>query len=463
MEELLKTYFQETHLSRSDRGFLTELVFGAIRVRGTLRVLSEHFLTRPMMETHRSLRAALAIGLYQRVYLQTPPHAVVDATIEAWRSLGAIPGRTDQIDGAAGLLNAVLRRACECIQHLPSGTEPTAEEQTQIIRANRAWVRIEGLHLPAEPHWELLGAQYSHPPEMVRLWFERYDERTIREILDRNNQTPTLFLAVRSDQELESFIRELGVGGLEAEVIGDNSLPSICIKTPTPIEQIPGYASGEFWVQDRSARRLAGMLPLREGVSLLDLCAAPGGKLATLLDRGGIDEAIACDVSEAKLRRIAENLVRLRFDPTSTTPRKGANSAKGQPLAKVGLTCVPRESERLRFDRKFDQIIVDAPCSNTGVLNRRHEARWRFLPEDVRALTRIQHGLLEAAVRHLAADGDLLYTTCSLEPSENAGIVFEVLSRHTDLRLVKEMEILPGDEGGDGGYGALLKRDQGGW
>ncbi len=463
MEELLRTFLQETHLSRSDRGFLTELVFGAIRMRGTLRVLSEHFLTRPMMETHRSLRAALAIGLYQRVYLQTPPHAVVDATIEAWRSLGAIPGRIDQVDGAAGLLNAVLRRACEVIQHVPSETEPTAKEQTQVIRANRAWVRIEGLQLPSEPHWELLGAQYSHPPEMVRLWLERFEEATIREILDRNNQTPSLFLAVRSDQELESFLRVMGAGGLEAEVVGDSSLPSICVKTPTPIEQIPGYANGEFWVQDRTARRLAAMLPQREGDSLLDLCAAPGGKLATLLDRGGISEAIACDVSESKLRRIAENLVRLRFDPSGRTPRPVGTRTNEPPLAKVGLTCVPRESERLRFDRKFDQIIVDAPCSNTGVLNRRHEARWRFLPEEVRALTRIQHGLLEAAVRHLAAGGDLLYTTCSLEPSENAAIVFEVLSRHTDLRLVEEMEILPGDEGGDGGYGALLKRDHGGW
>jgi len=443
MESLLGEYAESVHLSSSDRGFLTELCYGAVRHRNTLRALAEHYLARPLIETHRSLRAALAIGLYQRVYLDTPPHAVVDATIQAWRSLGAIHGARAQIDGAAGLLNAVLRRACETISRLPAGTEPP--DPTEAIRAGDRWVRIPGFGLSAENRAELLGVQYSHPSEMVRLWLERYDDATLRRILERDNRAPPLFLAVRADHDLEAFQRLLRVGGIDTVPAGDAALPTLRVLTPTAIERIPGYAAGDFWVQDITARRLVSMMPRRSGGSLLDLCAAPGGKLATLLDRGGIASAVACDVSDEKLRLVAENLTRLRFDPNA-----------------IGLVEVPRDPERLRLDRNFDQILVDAPCSNSGVLARRHEARWRFLPEEIRSLTQIQHGLLEAAVRHLASGGDLLYTTCSLEPAENSGQIHDLLGRHTELRLIEEREILPGDEeDGDGGYGALLRRERG--
>jgi 16S rRNA (cytosine967-C5)-methyltransferase len=440
MEALLGEYLESVHLAPSDRGFLTELCYGAVRHRNTLRGLAEHYLARPLIETHRSLRSALAIGLYQRVYLDTPPHAVVDATIQAWRSLGAIHGSREQIDGAAGLLNAVLRRACETISRLAPGVEPT--DPTEAVRAADRWVRIPGLRLPADNRAELLGAQYSHPGEMVRLWLERYDDATLRRILERDNRAPPLFLALRAGRDLEAFRRLLRVGGIETEPAGDASLPSLRLITPTAIERIPGYATGDFWVQDITARKLVSLLPKREGGSLLDLCAAPGGKLATLLDRGGIASAVACDVSDEKLRLVAENLTRLRFDTSS-----------------IGLVAVPREPERLRLDRNFDQILVDAPCSNTGVLARRHEARWRFLPEEMRSLAQLQHGLLEAAVRHLALGGDLLYTTCSIEPGENGGRIHDLLVRHTELRLVEEREILPGaDDDGDGGYAALLRR-----
>lgn len=443
MESLLGEYAASVHLAPSDRGFLTELCYGAVRHRNTLRILSEHFLARPLIETHRSLRAALAVGLYQRVYLDTPPHAVVDATIQAWRSLGAIRGSRAQVDGAAGLLNAVLRRACETISRLPPGSEPP--DPTEAIRAGDRWVLVPGLRLSAENRAERLGLQYSHPPEMVRLWLERYGDATLRRILERDNRTPPLFLAVRADRDLEAFQRLLRVGGIETAPAGDPSLPSLRVLTPTAVERIPGYESGDFWVQDITARRLVSLMPRRSDVSLLDLCAAPGGKLATLLDRGGIASAVACDVSDDKLRLIAENMSRLRFDPHT-----------------IGLVEVPREPERLRLDRNFDQILVDAPCSNTGVLARRHEARWRFLPEEMRALSQIQHGLLEAAVRHLASGGDLLYTTCSIEPAENSGQIHDLLGRHTELRLVEEREILPGDDDdGDGGYAALLRRERG--
>ena len=122
---------------------------------------------------------------------------------------------------------------------------------------------------------------------------------------------------------------------------------------------------------------------------------------------------------------------------------------------------VEEDPERVRIPRSFDQILVDAPCSNTGVLARRHEARWRYLPENLREHQRLQIALLRLAARHLAPGGDLLYTTCSIEPSENADVVHSVLRAFPELRLVREVEVLPGDdpkEPGDGGYGALFQR-----
>ncbi|MGA1488000.1 MAG: transcription antitermination factor NusB [Planctomycetota bacterium] len=446
MEELLGTYLSDTHLAGSDRGFLTEICYGAVRHRNTLRALAEFFLSRPLKDTHRSLRAAIAVGLYQRIYLQTPPHAAVGETVAAWRTLDPIPGPREQTDGAAGLLNAVLRRACESITHLPEGEEPT--EPLSCVRIARGWAKIDEFLLPKDHRAEALGIQYSHPTEMVRLWLERYDDATLRRLFDRDNETPPLYLALRRDRDPDAFLRMLRIAEIEAIQVEGKELPTFRVLTPTPIERIPGFASGDFWVQDITARRLVNLLPKRTGVSLLDLCSAPGGKLATILDRGGIAEAFACDVSEAKLRLIAENLQRLRL-----------HGEPGQ--ADVHVADIPRESERLRFNRKFDQILVDAPCSNTGVLNRRHEARWRFLPEEVRSLTRIQHALIEAGIRHLAPGGDLLYTTCSIEPAENADTIFEILGRHTDIHLVEQTEVLPGEGEGDGGYAALLRRD--GW
>ena len=445
MEDLLHEYLSDTHLTGSDRGFLTELCYGSVRHRNTLRALTEHYLSRPLVETHRSLRAAIGIGLYQRVYLETPPHAVADATIEAWRSLDPIPGPRVQTDGAAGMLNAVLRRACDEIQHTEDADGTNPPDEAESIRTSKGWARVPGLGLPTDHRAEQWGIRYSHPTEMVRLWSERYEDSKLVQIFERNNKTPPLFVALRSTVEPESFERLLKLGGIEATAVGSPELPTYRIETSTPIDRIPGFATGDFWVQDLTARQLSARLPKRKGVRLLDLCAAPGGKLATLLDRGGIAEAVACDVSEKKLRRIAENLERLKL-----------HGVPGS--AQIGLVEVDRDARHLRFDQKFDQILVDAPCSNTGVLNRRHEARWRFLPEDLRVLQRLQHDLLDAAIRHLAPGGDLLYTTCSIEPSENSDVVFELLRRHTDLRLVEEIEILPGDEDGDGGYAALFQR-----
>jgi len=440
IEGLLKGLFKAVEIEPSERRFIAQLCYGSVRLRGTLRFISERMLNQPLSRHPRTVRAALSLGLYQAVYLRTPDHAVVDTTIDAWRAIAGGEIRGFEEKRWSGVLNAVLRRVCSRIQRLSTDVE----DPDDAVWTPEGWCRLQKLGLPsAKENAALrLGIQFGHPAEMVRLWLDRFDLETLRAMMKRNNDPPPLYLILRQPLAVADQLERLRETGIEAsEVTSDPR--AVEVLRPGAIEALPGFDGGDFWVQDVSARRLALMMPERVGCRLLDLCCAPGGKLATLLDRGKFSSVLAVDVSDRKLRLVVENLERLRL---SDRP--------------VRLLETSREAT-LRVDENFDQILVDAPCSNSGVFNRRHEARWRFLPEVLRGLEGIQLGLLRSAVRHLAADGDLLYTTCSIEPAENSAIVHALLRQEPDLRLVEEVEILPGDGGGDGGYGALLKRSGG--
>ncbi|MCA8960140.1 MAG: hypothetical protein KDC38_06485 [Planctomycetes bacterium] len=441
VEKLLGDLFEATRFETRDRAFITEISYGYVRRLNTLEALIAHFARRPADEVDLPVRVTIALGLYQFLYLETPPHAAVDATLAGFRRhaeryrIGSA-----RVDRSAGLINAVLRRATREVTRVP--LDAADPEDADLIRGHQDWIRVPGLNLPGRnrnvhARWAV---QYSHPQEMVRLWHERYPEQTLIEILIRDNERPTTHLVLRADgPSPDSFIRRLGVAGVVASRTGVSR--TLALESPGRIESIPGYDAGEFWVQDVTARRLSLMLPRRDDVRLLDLCAAPGGKLISLLDRGPFSEVLACDVSEERLRRVAENLDRVRL---ADAPVRAAE--------------LPDDPDRIRFDHHFDQILVDAPCSNTGVLNRRQEARWRFVPEVVRELVQLQKGLLRAALRHAAPSAQVLYTTCSIEPDENNEVVHDVLRSQPDFQLVEEREVLPGEGGGDGGYGALIQR-----
>ncbi len=436
MEQLIREYLQHCDLSTSDRGFLVELCYGSVRMRGTVQYLARAFMDRPFTEVSRTTRSAIALGIYQRTYLRTPDHAVVSETVDGWRQVK--DPKIDSID-RSGYINAVLRNLCDGIEDV----DEDLGDPRNAVRVLTGWARFGRLTLQGGDAGRIQrwSVQYGHPPELVRRWLERYPIEKVRLMLERDNKTPPLFIVLRQPRELKHQIRLLKKAGLEAKAA--QGAPRILEVTGAGlIEKIPGYYSGDFWVQDVTARRLALCMPHREGAHLLDLCAAPGGKLATLLDRGGIESATACDISDVKLDRIRDNLERLQLGDS----------------CRLQLLEVSRDASRLRLDQSFEQVLVDAPCSNSGVLNRRHEARWRFSPEVLGDLEQQQMALLKAGVRHLIRGGHLLYTTCSVEPQENQDMIRRTLEQNTELRLIEEIEILPGDLGGDGGYGALLQR-----
>jgi len=438
METTLAELLDGSELPPRDRAFATELAYGYVRRVNSLDMVCGHLANRAAEDLDGPVRTAIDLGLYQHLYLATPAHAAVDATLTALRSYsrGSIPD--SRLDKAAGVVNAVLRRATrECVRVPLTEGDP---DDPELLRGDQDWIRVPGL--PVTPRTRnahaLWAVKYSHPQEMVRVWHERYPEEVLLQMLVRNNQRPRMHLIVRRDQAIDSFLRRLELAEIPAERLGAPRTVSV---ESGRVPSIPGFDDGDFWVQDATARRLSLMLPEREGGTLLDLCAAPGGKLMSLLDRGSYTTTLACDVVEERLRRVAQNIVRTRLDSTT-----------------VQFLELPEDPDSIRLSNNFDHILVDVPCSNTGVLNRRHEARWRFLPEHLRELVQRQKALLRAAMRHVSSGGHILYTTCSLEPDENSGVIHDGLRGQSEIRLVEEREVLPGEGGGDGGYGALLTR-----
>lgn len=435
-----------------DRGFLTELTYGITRHRNTLSRLSKSFLDRPEKLTDRILEHALFLGFYQAVYLKTPSHALVNSTIEAYQQVSRQQRKTEQwISSAKGLLNAVLRKACREITFEEDSPEQRRDLGT--VRVGEGWARAPQLKLPTanDNLPALLGIKYSHSPEIMRLWLARFGEEETCRICDHNNRQPVTQLVLRHDVDLSHQARKLRLLSVEAtERPADHVIE---VRQAGAIDRLPGFEDGNFWVQDRTARRLVQLMPKRPDATLLDLCAAPGGKLMALLNGRTFKQVTACDVSREKLHLISTNLERIGW------------------ARRVELEEISDEPDRVKLRQNYQQILVDAPCSNSGVFNRRVDARWRLLPESLRELQQLQLKLLSAAARHLETRGDLVYSTCSIEPSENEEVVQRFLSRHASFRLVEEMVVLPGDREADangetipesipsdGGYGARLTR-----
>jgi 16S rRNA (cytosine967-C5)-methyltransferase len=229
----------------------------------------------------------------------------------------------------------------------------------------------------------------------------------------------------------EALLSALVQAGLTAEV-GDHP-QAVRLREHAAVRDLPGYAEGWFSVQDESAMRVASALAPAPGSTVLDLCAAPGGKtthLAELMgDRGRI---VAWDADEERLKTVTALAGRL------------------------GLTSI--ESVREAPAGPFDAVLVDVPCSNTGVLGRRPEVRWRLTPDDLRYLVPLQLRLLRLGCQRVRPGGVVVYATCSIEPEENGSVVRAVLREREGLRLEAEEEAVPGRPA-DGGYWARLRRE----
>jgi 16S rRNA (cytosine967-C5)-methyltransferase len=430
-EDLLERALGPAQLSPPDRRLCQELVYGAVRWQAALDGLiarkTDGREQKPMLQN------LLRLGLYQIFWLdRVPNHAAVHETVELARRAG--------FSRQTGFVNGILRNYVR---------------EADLTRELLAKLKTTD---PA------LG--WSHPGWLVARWQKFFGEAKTAQLLEWNNTPPKTFARVntlkigeerragvpnqkeksgtatrRPSQAgiIDALLEKWREEKLEYDLVRRDWLdekPVFELKSHPSLASLASFRDGWFYVQDPSTLLAPLLLAPERGETILDYCAAPGGKttfIAQLIDNQG--QIVACDESEERLKLIQQNCARL------------------------GVTCVETISNPQSAIRNphFDRILVDVPCSNTGVMRRRLDLRWRITPQEISRLQKKQLTLLKQAAAQLKPGGVLVYSTCSLEPEENSGVVNQFLATTKNFKLEIERQLLPFVDGMDGAYVAVLK------
>ena len=397
-------------LEARDAAFSRRLAYGVVRWYSALDWLAGELLDRPMKSRDSDVQRLVLMGIYQLWKEDTSSHAAVHATAECARSLGK--------PWAVGLINAVLRRFQREEESLLAGLAKVDEQY-------------------AHPDWLLA--------EMKSDWPEQWQE-----IANANNTPAGLWVRCNPGRASVQQIRDRLE---EAEFITSvhPDVPhALEIKPAASVDRLPGFADGWFSVQDPAAQLAATLADPQAGEKILDACAAPGGKTGHLLELQGEIDLLALDLYEGRTALVAENMERLGLKPTLKTADAG-------------------QSADWWDGEQFHRILLDAPCSATGVIRRHPEIKWLRTPEQVDEVISTQQTLLQQLWPLLHAGGILVYATCSVLKRENSQQIHEFLDKHSDaecigpesipgLKMEFGQQILPGAQDMDGFYYAVLRK-----
>lgn len=377
-----------TSMDDRDRAHIQALAFGAIRWHHRHAVILAELLDRPLRNRDRILEALLSVGLFQLNDPEQPDYAAVSATVGATRLLGQ--------PRAAGLVNAALRRY--------------QREATSILE--RVMVDEE--------------ARYAHPAWLIRQLQQDWPD-CWAELLEANQRPPPLWLRVN---RMRSTVAEYAAQLQTGPGVAATALPGIAhalkLETAVALNKLPGFSAGLVTVQDAASQLAAEFLDPHPGMRVLDACAAPGGKSTHLLEHAaGAIALTALDISPERLRLVESNLTRLGLS---------AQLIAGDATA----------PENWWDGRPFDRILVDAPCSATGVIRRHPDIKFLRRAADIPILADRQALMLDKLRPLLRPGGQLLYSTCSLFHSENSAVVSKFLAAHPDMRLLPLPQDLPG-------------------
>lgn len=424
--QILDRIASEGTVSAEDRALANEIVLGTIRRSRTIDSVLKPHSQRAQNEVEAELWTLLRVGAFQLLFLDgVPRHAAVDETIKTARWLDR--------ERWCGFLNGVLRNLSRGLTD--QWVEVPAADAVPVAPGRFRQLTAAAFPDPETSPLRYFAEAFSFPDWLADRWGAHATPEELFELGFHFNGTPRMSLRVNPLKATrEDVLRDLAAANYVA-MPGEHP-QCIWLEGTARVADLPGFAEGRLTVQDESAMGAAMLLAPRPGDRVLDLCAAPGTKtthLAELMHNEG--EILATDVSEDRLARVAENCARL-----------GVGIVKTKPIAADGGN-LPHGP--------FDRVLVDVPCSNTGVIGKRPEVRWRLRPDEISELTVLQQRLLRAGLNRLKPGGRLVYSTCSIEPDEDQKVVASLVAKRPNVQILDEVWHFPG-EPGDGGYQALL-------
>lgn len=402
----------QSQLDQKDLPLVQEITFGICRYLPRLESIIKQLVEKPLKDKTRLVHCLLLVGLYQLLYMRVPAHAAVDEVVNATKKL--------KLDSFRALTNGVLRR---------------------FLREQEAILAV------VDKHW-----QTQHPE-----WFVNKIKKVYpcwREIVEANNQRPPMW--IRANLQ---YIKAKDYAVLLGELVAKNSenltacIPdcAILLENPVSVNKLMNFEQGWAIVQDAHAQWSAELLDAQNGELILDACAAPGGKTTHILEKAPQANVIALDIEESRLKRVRENLARL-----------------GQ-TAKVICGDASKPNEWLEEGVMFDRILLDAPCSATGVIRRHPDIKWLRKESDIAELVELQGKILRALWARLKPNGILLYATCSILPEENSEQIQHFIETEPSAKLVDMdfngetatmKQFFPAENGGDGFFYAKLVKTQ---
>lgn len=389
---------------------LKEICFGVSRQFPKLNSFALHMLDKPFQEKDLDVYAAILIALYQIDYMETPEHAAVNEAVESAKLIGK--------PWAGKLVNAILRRYLR-----------EADDIKAILK-------------------DMPSVNYAHPKWILKR-FKKHWSNEFDQIIDANNARPPMCLRANlSRVSRETQIQNLIELGIDCEA-GQFAESAIYLKQATSVQSLPGFFEGDMSVQDEAAQLSAEILLPQDGDKVLDACAAPGGKTGHLLESADI-ELTAIELEPWRLQKIEENLERLNFN--------------------AHLMCADSGDLDAWWDQThFDKVLLDVPCSATGVIRRNPDIKINRKPADIDELVEIQKQLIENIWRTLKPGGRLLYATCSVMPEENERQMAHFLDNTHDAleieldvcwgkKVSHGIQLLPKQQSHDGFYYCLLEK-----
>jgi 16S rRNA (cytosine967-C5)-methyltransferase len=385
-DRALDRHLEKSSLNSLDKSLTTEIVYGIERRRRTLDALIDRLGKVPSDRQPPDLRRILHVGLYQLRYLSSvPPSAAVNTTVELTKK--------NNLGRLSSVVNGILR---------------------QYLRLSEG--ESDPLPLPNDPLLRL-GVLYSFPDWIIRLWWERWGIEETEQLCQWFDRSPDLDIRVNPLKTTrEAVEKELTEARMQISPLEDLPLALRLSGGTRGIDRLTGFRAGHYIVQDASAQMVTLLLDPKPGETIIDACAAPGGKTTHIAElMGDSGRILACDQTESRLRPLRENIRRSGFTAIEVHTADSRQRPEWQGIA--------------------DRVLLDVPCSGLGTLHKRPDIRWRQTAENLPELAKLQGELLTSAASWVKPKGILVYSTCTLDPLENGEVIETFLDRHPEWQI----------------------------